>query len=203
MAKVCRRKNKRKVEQTHAVAVEQVQTEDHQDQEYTMFHVQSGPNKPYKTVVQTKGKPLSMEIDTGASVYVVGEEMPQEGQSTLELQKSTVWLRTYTGELITVGGSALIPVEHNGQRLALVTAGNGPPLLGRDWLAALHLDWKMISSVGTHPSLQQVLGKYADDFKEGLGELRGVEAKIHLNKEERPRFVEARQVPFATRQKEG
>ena len=45
-------------------------------------------------------------------------------------------------------------------------------------------------------SLQQVLDKYSDVFKE---ELKGMEAKIHVDKDEHPRFFKARQVPFALR----
>ena len=38
-------------------------------------------------------------------------------------------------------------------------------------------------------------------FKEGLGELREVKAKIYVDKDERPRFFKPHQVPFAIRQK--
>ena len=98
-----------------------------------MFHVRSGLSKDYRAIIKTNGNPLSMEIDTGASVSVVGEETfetTRKGDEILELQKTSVMLQTYTGEAITVLGSNLIPVEHNGQMLTLpliVTAGNGPP----------------------------------------------------------------------------
>ena len=207
LAKMCRKKNRSKAEQTNTVTEEETQTSGDQDQEYTMFHVRSGPSKPYKAVVKANGNSISMEIDTGASVSVVGEdtfETIRKGESTVELQKTSVRLQTYTGEAITVLGSALVPVEHNGQTLTLpliVTAGNGPSLLGRDWLAALRLDWKTIFSVGTTLSLQQVLDKHKDVFTDGLRKLRDVEAKIHIDRDERPRFFKARQVPFAVRGK--
>ena len=57
----------------------------------------------------------------------------KEGKSTVELQETITQLQTYTKESIPVLGSALVPVEHNGQSLTLpmiVTAGNGTPLLG-------------------------------------------------------------------------
>ena len=46
-----------------------------------------------------------------------------------------------------------------------------------------------------------MLDKHSDVFSEGLGELQNVEAKIHIDKEEQPRFFKARQVPFAIRGK--
>ena len=125
--------------EANTVREEEAQTAGDQDQDqdldYSMFHIRSGPSEPYRAVVKTNGNPLSMEIDTGASVSVVGEETfetIQKGDEILELQKTSVLLQTYTGEAITVLGSTLIPVEHNGQMPLIVTAGNGPPLLGRD-----------------------------------------------------------------------
>ena len=76
------------------------------------------------------------------------------------MQDTTVKLKTYSGDPIIVHGSTVVPVEHNGQAAKLpliVMAGNGPNLLGRDWLSALCLDWKTIFSVGTSLTLQQVL----------------------------------------------
>ena len=93
-----------------------------------------------------------------------------------------------------------MPVEHNGQSLTLpliVTSGEGTPLLGRDSLSALKLDWSSILSVGsTQFSLQEVLEKHSDVNRGGLGKLRGVKAKIHIDEKERPRYYPARQVPF-------
>ena len=38
-------------------------------------------------------------------------------------------------------------------------------------------------------------------FKEGIGELWGVKAKLYIDKDERPRYFPARQVPFSIREK--
>ena len=111
----------------------------------------------------------------------------QEGESTLELAEPTVKLQTYTGEPIRVCGTTQVQVKHKEQTATLplvITEGNGPTLLGRNWLEALRLDWR-------HP----------DAFKEELGELRGVTAKIHVNPDAWPRFEKVRPVPFAIRHK--
>ena len=55
--------------------------------------------------------------------------------------------------------------------------------------------------MGSALSLQQVLDKHCEVFREDLGELRGVKAKIYIDKDERPRYYPARQVPFAIREK--
>ena len=85
-----------------------------------------------------------------------------------------------------------MPVKHNGQSFSLpliVTAGNGTALLGRDWLSTLQLDWKSILSVESSPSLQQVLDKHHEVFKEGLGKLQGIKARIYVYQNERPHSI--------------
>ena len=207
LAKVCRKKAKMKAEQANSVTEKDTPEGDQLSEYSAMFQVSSRRNKPYRTTINVNGYPLLMEIDTGASVSVVGEDSFKkitEGRLTVQLQETSTQLQTYTKESITVLGSALVPVEHNGESLTLpliVTAGNGPPLLGRDWLAALQLDWKSIFSVGSPLSLQQVLEKHSAVFSGGLGELRDMKAKIFIDKAERPRFFPARQVPFAIRER--
>ena len=103
-------------------------------------------------------------------------------------------LQTYTEELIEVCGARQVQVKHNEQTLTLpllVTKGDGPTLLGRNWLEALQLDC----------TLQQVLDRNRGVFKEELGELRGTAAKIHVERDAQPQFEKARPVPFTIRKK--
>ena len=198
---MCKQKAKAKKEEAKFVSECDTSTSG----EYSaLFQVTSGRNKPYQVTIKVNGQPLLMEIDTGASVSVVGEgafNNIREGKSTVELQETSTQLQTYMKEAIPVRGSVLVPVEHNGQSLTLpliVTSGEGTPLLGRDWLSALKLDWSSILSVGSiQSSLQEVLEKHSDVFRGGLGKLRGVKAKIHIDEKEHPRYYPARQVPFA------
>ena len=95
-------------------------------------------------------------------------------------------------------------MEHYGQTATLplvITAGSSPTLLGRDWLTALRLDWRSIFILRPTLTLQQVFDKHSIIFSEGLRELRDMAAKIHVDKDARPLFHKARQVPFAVRKK--
>ncbi len=92
----------------------------------------------------------------------------------------------------------------NGKQAAqlplIVLSGDGPSLFGRNWLESIQLDWKQIHQV-QGSTLQEVLGRHQDVFQEGLGTMKGYEAKIYVDPEARPRFCKARSVPYAMRAK--
>ena len=148
---------------------------------------------------------MQMEVDTGASVSLMGEahfKSLKEKGATLSPSKAK--LSTYTGETIQVLGISDVKVEHKGQTAVLpliVIPGSGPPLLGRDWLTTLLLDWQKIFQVRTQRSLQDVLDAYSEVFGDNLGTVKGVTAKVHVDSTATPRFHKARSVPFALREK--
>ena len=77
-----------------------------------------------------------MEIDTGSAVTILPEVI-YKTVSTEPLQESNIKLRTYSGEKLAVKGSATCKVEYGNETYKLpvvVIAGNGPTLLGRNWL---------------------------------------------------------------------
>ena len=100
----------------------------------------------------------------------------------------------------------MVPVEYEGKKKnlnALIVAGNGPNLLGRDWLEQIRLDWSIIfhmhmaSEINPPSALQSVLAKYPDVFMEGLGTLKGVKVKIYVDQGAEPKYIKARSVPYA------
>ena len=199
LAKVCRQKKR----ESPPVPEQANMVED----EYSMFRVGSGRVKPLYATVTVNGIPLSMEVDTGASVSIISLETfqtIQNGDAILELKESNVRLQTYTGESIGTRGLTQVPVTHHGQTLSLpltVTEGKGPTLLGRDWLEALRLDWRTIFTIGINTTLQSVLEEHSEVFRDELGKLQGVEAKIYVEEGACPRFEKSRPVPFAIREK--
>ena len=101
-------------------------------------------------------------------------------------------------------GKLMVKVQYQGQEEELslfVVAGDGPSLLGRDWLAKLKLEWKHIFNVQAQESLQDVLQRHDMVFKPELGRIKGVGAKLHINTVARPRFYKPRSVLYALRQK--
>ena len=63
-------------------------------------------------------------------------------------------------------------------------------------MSDLKLNWKAIGQVEEEKKdIQVVIDKYSEVFEGGLGTLRGVTAKIHLDPQAIPRFYRLRPVP--------
>ena len=146
-----------------------------------------------------------MEIDTGASVSIISENT-YESVFTAKPQlcrNNEVELRTYTGQKIPVVGSCTVTVSHNNQTVQLpllVVSGNGPNLLGRDWLRHLQLAWHTIRQVNHSTSASAIAEHYSELFRDELGELKGQTVHINMKADAKPRFCKARAVPFAMKQ---
>ena len=165
--------------------------------------------------VQVNHANLEMEVDTGASVSLISEATYEQlwpASHRPKMEVSSCKLRTYTGEKLNVRGCINVEVSYNKQRQVLpllVVAGNGPSLLGQDWMLKICLDWQHLSprpSLNLLPaappsSLQTVLDHHAAVFKEELGHVKGVTAKIIIDPEVQPRFCKPRTVPYALRAK--
>ena len=141
-----------------------------------------------------------MEVDTGASFSVVSKNTYEKFFSSRTLQRSTVKLKTYTGETLPVVGQITANVQYRNQdlNLLLIIAGNdGPSLLGRNWIHLLRLDWSSVLYINNH-SLPELVEEYSAVFYEGLGTLKGFKAKLYVN-QDAPIFCKARPVPYAIR----
>ena len=97
-------------------------------------------------------------------------------QARSKLQTSSVKLHTYTKEAIRVLGSITVKVTYKTQAKdlpLLVVAGElsleGPNLLGRNWLAALKLDWHELHQITQDNDLQSILNSYSVIFNKELG----------------------------------
>ena len=151
------------------------------------------------------GVQVAMEIDTGATSSIINEKMFSElaeGDQPLKLvQEDLPKLRMYDGSVIEPVGKTTLMGVHDGkqhQLNLLVVAGEGPSLLGRDWLSVLRLDWSTIFHV---EDSEVLLEKYSDLFTEELGTLRGTTASISVDPDVKPQFYKPRDVPYALRSK--
>ena len=158
--------------------------------------------------MEVNGQELEMEIDTGAAVSVISKETQLALFPEAYLSESTLTLRTYTAEPITVLGQMKVKVRYKGYvgtHQLVVVAGKGPALLGRDWLSKIRSDWASIRAIAAEKStsLSTLLSKYTHVFELGTGTLKRVKAQLTLKEGARPHFCRARPVPFAIKQQVG
>ncbi len=149
------------------------------------------------------------EVDTGCGVTIMNRSnfaKLGEPDKIPELKTCSVNLKTYTGQALTVLGSAQVEVRYNGtvkQLPVVVVPGTGPNLLGRGWIKELGMEWEALHRMQgvKNVTLPEVLSQHEELFKEELGELKGPPAKIYVDKEAVPRFFKARPVPYAMKAK--
>ena len=110
--------------------------------EYSLFHTQGFHRSPPILITpKVNGVDLTIELDTETTLSLISEKTYKEiflAETALYLQASNAQLKTYTREVIKVLGAIEVEITHNEQKKQLsllVVAGEGPSLLGRDWLS--------------------------------------------------------------------
>lgn len=100
------------------------------------------------------------------------------------------------GEPVAIRGIIDVEVELNGQSATLplyVVKGDCPALLGREWLETMKLDWPMMKMVSKGNSeLSAVLEKHSDVFKDKLGTMKDITAKLDIKPDSKPKCCKAR-----------
>ena len=160
------------------------------------------PRPPILVTLKLMGTPVQFELDTGAAVTVISETEFIQLLSNFQLQKSTMKLKTYTGESMKIVGAAEVEVSYLNQKqkmLSLVVVqGSGPNLLGRNRLNHFRIDWNRIKTIlQEKDGLRQLLLEYADIFADELGTNTPAKAKLTVSPSAVPRFHQPRPVPHA------
>ena len=100
--------------------------------------------------MEIEGKTLDMEVDTGAAVSVIAENVYRQNFGYVVLQESHWLLKSYSGHKLDTVGEIEVHVVYGKITKTLplvVIRGNGPTLLGRNWMAEIRLDWFAIKQI--------------------------------------------------------
>ena len=162
---------------------------------YTVFCTNEGPKTgaPYMVELLSQGKPIKMEVDTGASCTVMSRKEFDNLQKTtgnnIKLEPNRKPVHTYTKETIKTRGAFLGQFTYNGQvtmNNVLVVDHEGPTLLERDLLSKLKLE--IMESCQVHAIKSNFdnnphpVSDFPKLFEPGLGKLEGVKAKIIMSR---------------------
>ena len=167
------------------------------------------PNKIY-AVMEIQGKPVRMQIDSGASCNVLPKKyLP----GVAEIQKSSKFLTAYNKQQISALGTARVSMRNPRTRKKynaefVVVDGNYMPLIGAraaeqmGLLVVQHHNIQLVSNseaLTTSLTKEQVLTDFPDIFK-GLGRMEG---KLHLEVDDSvsPVVMPPRRVPVALKGK--
>jgi len=168
-----------------------------------ILNVKSNPSRPLTAMLTLNGKPVPMEVDTGAAVSIMAESTQKELFPQEVPKRAEVRLKTYTTEPLPVVGVIHVKVEYGeyrGTHPLYVVHGKGPTLLGRDWLQTIRLDWKSlgVANIQEQPlSLESLLQKHEEVFHSSVGTMHQFQAKLVVKPEAKPRFHRPRSVPYA------
>ena len=143
-----------------------------------------------------------MEVVTGVAISIMLQSTLQNYFPGVPLTESNVRLKTYTDNPVEVTGEVEVLISYRAQnaRVTLViVSGNGPTLLGRNWMSHIRLDCREIFSVRTTTNLNDVLNKHQGLLTGKLGTVKTYQGKFRLKNDAQPRVCKARPVPFAIR----
>ena len=114
------------------------------------------------------------------------------------LQPTTVRQRTYTGQAISVLGQVPVKVRYGQKNYllsVLVVEGEGPNLMGRNWLRELKVTLGQIHSIEESSALNNILKKHSPMS------LQGTKVNLHTNSQVNPKFYKAHSVPLALKER--
>ncbi len=183
------------------------------DEEYPLNCVGSKRINPIMVELMINGKKVLMELDTGAAVSVISTQTKAQMFPQSSLMHWILTLTTYTGELLEVGGQILAEVKHGRQAKQLplyVVKGNGPSLMGRNWLQQIKLNWQSLNMDSVPDSkvhdtdwqkqIELLLQTHKNVFVDELGQMKTFEATLQLKPGAKPKFCKARPVLLVLKQ---
>ncbi|XP_055614238.1 uncharacterized protein K02A2.6-like [Uranotaenia lowii] len=183
-----------------------------------IFHIKAvrGLAGKFLLDLSINNKKLTFEIDTGSPVSLISSQDKHSHFKHCVLHPTDMRLVSYCDTNVRLLGKIFVKINSDGDELTLplhVADSNRHPLLGRDWLVELNLDFNRVFKPGVHsisfctgfePStvsaLKTLLERYSRVFNEHVGKISGVQASLNLRAEAKPVFVKSRPVAFAVRE---
>ena len=175
----------------------------------SLFNI-STENNGIEVPVELNGIHLLMELDTGAGVSIISQEIYNRHIKETPLQPSDTLLHSYTGHPVQVSGQFPVKLKYQNENVTvplLVVKGSGPSLFRRNWLSRVKLDWKKICSIrvsdpgfpqDVKTQLHTTVQCHSNVFKPGLGTIKGITAKLEMKPDASDaKFCKARPVPYA------
>lgn len=197
-AKMCKSKKFKKNKPTHKIEASNA------DNEVNFYAFKDKNCLPILLNIKINLIPVTMELDTGSAVSILSEFEYNSKFSKIPLSHSDLLLKPYMGDAIKPVGQFTGNVQYQNQNFDHtfhVVRGNGPLLLGREFLETFQVNWAEIHQVTNCSSLKELLTEHNELFTPGIGVLKGKTIKLDLVDNATPKFCKPRSVPFSLKSK--
>lgn len=153
-----------------------------------------------------------MELDTACGRSTLSFDFWKSIGSP-KLKKSNVVFRSYTKHLFYPVGELDTTIEYNGQTIqhSIPVVREGTSLFGKDLIRKFNVDWSEVDAQCNqvdHPiesttTAKSLVAEFADVFTVPTAQdrIRNFKAKVVLKEDAQPKFLKAREVPYALREK--
>ena len=208
IARVCRKaQQESKVGKETNFVLQDMPEDQCADHTHSLCIVRDQASDPLHVQVALNTVQVEMLLDTGASVSLINlptYQMLQQHKVVAPLQNSSIQLRTYTGQPIRVLGMLPVQAEYMGKLVDVcvhVVEGDGPNLMGRDWLSLLEVNLGEVNLLKNDCLLQTLLNKHCSIFNDELGCMKDMKVRLLIDSTAKPKFFKPRSVPFTLRDK--
>lgn len=193
----------KKQSKAHRVTEDEVQETEDASECYEFTIREKTRNEPIMVTVDVNDAPVTMEVDSGAAVSIIDEPTYEKFFKTVQLRDTPIRLNSYTGK-INILGQCDVVVKYKGQTAhvpLIVVKGQGPALLGRNWLRYIRLDWPNLLSVREAVNVKDITHEFPELFTEEMGKFTGPPVRLSVNENVKPVFCKARPVPYSLKGK--
>ena len=180
--------------------VHQLRSTNEEEDNFGIWTITGGQAEGYH--VHLKLDRITMKLDTGATVSVMSEQQWKETFTKNKPLKPYIGkpLHGYSGQEVQMVGQLMVNVEYGSQKtelpLFIVRGQQRPPLLGRDWLHSIQIDWTEIYQI-RRARETDIMKRFPLVFQKGVGAIRGYRADIRLKEGPKPIFKKSRSVACA------
>ena len=163
--------------------------------------------------VEIGGKPHDMELDTACGRTLLSEDDWKNVLKSPQLQPCNLVFEAYEGTRFYPVGMLNTDFSYNGiTRRVEIPVVKGDSLFGRDFMKLFNFPWatlgtglpsvKEVKQVGGE-SLQKLINDFSDVFRSPTAQdkVKHFQARVVLKEDATPRFLKARPVPYAIREK--
>ncbi|XP_022160085.1 uncharacterized protein LOC111026334 [Myzus persicae] len=170
-----------------------------------LFHLKENVQQinrvePIKIEKEIEGKIVSMELDTGTSVSIISEHEYRKKFGEIKLETDGLKLQYYTNETIDTLGHIQVNIKYENKKFKgkwYVLKGQGPMLLGREWLKEMgtlsdlcinNSIRKTLLNIDLNNIDNAIVEKFPEVFSNELELYKGEEIELVLVDSAKPKF---------------